>query len=160
SLRDELAERRADRGYRHFPRLHGTAGIVNELLTEAVRPAAVVADRNESAGCRVDGRLEELVAHASFVRQPHARGWRRRSRQRGSGHPRKAQAGHLDHEPAGAIAKLARFDRASDMDRPVQVEQLQSGAPREATRIEQEVARIIRGRSTSQSLSKRLRGAL
>ena len=61
---DDFAERRAGGRDLDFLDDRLAAGLIDELLAEAVFPAAAVADGPQAAGGRVDLGFEEFVADA------------------------------------------------------------------------------------------------
>ena len=119
-------------------------GVENDLLTQAVGARAMVADRAETAGGRIDLRLEELVADAAVVGQAQPAGRWRRSWRPLAGEPCEPQSRNLDHHATDAVVELAGLDRAALRNHARHAAQFQGDAAVEAARVEQEIAGVIR----------------
>src|SRR5262249_5829685 len=98
-------------------RLHDRAGVVDQLLADAVDVGAVVVDGAGAAGGGVTLGLEELVADATSARQLEPRRERRRAGRALPRKPGEAERRHLDQHLGGRAVDLPGLDHAVLLDR-------------------------------------------
>src|SRR5262249_51789204 len=121
-----------------------------------------IADRLEPAGDRIDLGLEELVADgvARLIAEAELLDHRLRAGRALLGEPAEAESGDLDDGAEAIAGELAGLDRAGNPQRASGRAGLDDGTAGEAARVEQQVSRLVFGRSGLQAVSERRRDPL